>query len=99
MLTDLKVVELYQNLRIRSMASFRILYMLTNLKAVFSLLSVLQPMMCRPLRSGGRVHLRLPELASKFEAVERDWDKDGEFDPLHSEVLAELNRENNADRR
>jgi hypothetical protein len=40
-----------------------------------------------------------PELASKFEAVERDWDKDGEFDPLHSEVLAELNRENNADRR
>ena len=34
MLTDLKVVELYQNLRIKSMAGFGIRYMLTNLKAV-----------------------------------------------------------------
>ena len=35
-----------------------------------------------------------PELAPKFESVERDWDKDDEFDPLDTEVLAELSREN-----
>ena len=29
----------------------------------------------------------------KFESVERDWDKDDEFDPLDPEVLAELNSE------
>ncbi len=34
-----------------------------------------------------------PELASKFEAVERDWDKDDKFDLQAPEVLAELNSE------